>query len=136
MAYFIHPKQDSTSLVYGDQIQLDVQLVQLVSRSCLLKTIHSYLMNDSVLDISKHGESHASAINVVLSIATAPAILGKPSDLYGEHSDEEDQRIDLLCLLLRDSHSGQTLITGIQKLSYLIDVYLRKLHQEKSDDKE
>ncbi|CAK5092009.1 unnamed protein product [Meloidogyne enterolobii] len=52
-------------------IKLSEEFVELLFRSCLFSTLNSYLMNDSVLDISKRVHAFESVILLVDTIANA-----------------------------------------------------------------
>ena len=82
------------------------EVMSLLSASCLLPALAAYLLNDSVLDISKHVELYHSVLDLLLSLAVNPSlrpllILPVFSD-GGSGSSSNDTSLATLTSKLRD----------------------------------
>ena len=81
------------------------EVMSLLSASCLLPALAAYLLNDSVLDISKHVELYHSVLNLLLSLAVNPSLrplLVLPVFSDGGSGPSDDTSLATLTSKLRD----------------------------------
>lgn len=140
----------NVSVNESDQkLQMEAGFVQLIYRSCLHKTLHSYLMNDSgrigvklhlygqhlVLDVSKHAGVYEAVVNLVTAFASAEPLMLPQSQLSTSKPEESaaegaDEKTDVFTVLLREQHLGHTMLSQLQHLGQIIEVYLGKIHRQ------
>ncbi|KAF7639067.1 UBIQUITIN_CONJUGAT_2 domain-containing protein [Meloidogyne graminicola] len=127
-------------------IQLSEEFVELLYRSCLFSTLNSYLMNDSVLDISKRVHAFESVISLVATIANAKPILitnlsrFANAAILNNHGNQDifdiiflsgekeiQKQISSKKKLQQIIASEAELLERFDKLSKNIEVYLSKL---------
>ncbi|KAI6238416.1 Baculoviral IAP repeat-containing protein 6 [Aphelenchoides fujianensis] len=91
-----------------------------LQRSCLNATLNSYMMNDSVLDISRHVVVYESVVGLILAICSS-APLAQPAD----RPAALDHMSDLI--LETDDSSGCSVYDRLKKLCGCVEIYMNKL---------
>ena len=72
------------------------EVMSLLSASCLLPALAAYLLNDSILDISKHVELYQSVLDLLSSLAVNPSL--RPLLLLPVFSDGDSGSSDSISL--------------------------------------
>ncbi|KAL7076726.1 hypothetical protein ACQ4LE_003795 [Meloidogyne hapla] len=127
-------------------INLSEEFVELLFRSCLFSTLNSYLMNDSVLDISKRVHAFESVISLVDTIANAlpiplsnlskfpnAAILDKQGNqdifdiIFLSGEKQIQKQISHKKKLQQVAAAESELLERLDKLGKNIEIYLSKL---------
>ncbi|KAI6178303.1 UBC core domain-containing protein [Aphelenchoides besseyi] len=74
------------------------RFVQMVERSCLNSILNSYIMNDSVLDISRHVMVYESVVGLILSFCSSVSVAREDEQTNIEHMSD--------LILEADANSG------------------------------
>ncbi|KAI6202918.1 hypothetical protein M3Y94_00496400 [Aphelenchoides besseyi] len=98
--------------------------VQMVERSCLNSILNSYIMNDSVLDISRHVMVYESVIGLILSFCSSVSVAHENEQTNIEHMSD--------LILKTDENSGQSIYERLKKLCGCVEIYMSKLHKSAS----
>ncbi|KAI6224535.1 UBC core domain-containing protein [Aphelenchoides fujianensis] len=99
---------------------IPLDFVITLQRSCLNATLNSYMMNDSVLDISRHVVVYESVVGLILAICSS-APLAQPAD----RPAALDHMSDLI--LETDESSGCSVYDRLKKLCGCVEIYMNKL---------
>ncbi|XP_048586023.1 baculoviral IAP repeat-containing protein 6 isoform X2 [Nematostella vectensis] len=91
---------------------IPVSVADLLSRSCLIPTLASYLRNDSVLDMARHVPLYQAVLEVLRALATCPSLLS----LLTPGGSGDIQQDDSTCLA-----------SLISKMKQCVDTYSRTL---------
>lgn len=82
------------------KLELEDDLVLLLHRSCLRKTVNSYLMNDSLLDVSKNIDIYEACFLLLRAFARVPdiqayhALIFSTDDFDQNNADDEEEEDD------------------------------------------
>ncbi|ELT93547.1 hypothetical protein CAPTEDRAFT_223860 [Capitella teleta] len=121
LASYIHPGGHGSS-----QEQLPSLLAQLLSHSCLVPAISSYLRNDSVLDMARHVPLYRSLLELLRGLAACtplvPLLLPLPELSASDSSCSEASTASSVSFLL-------------EKMKMCVDTYASRLKGKSSKDK-
>lgn len=122
--------EQSTTIIYGE-------VLNLLRESCICRALHSYLMNDSVLDISKHVGVCEAVIALVHALAHAPPVtVVVDSSVDPTHQKKEVDMFTELFLTPQIGESetqqtvGRNILVQLTSLNKHIDIYLSKLNKQ------
>ncbi|XP_029377805.1 baculoviral IAP repeat-containing protein 6 isoform X4 [Echeneis naucrates] len=104
-------------------------LQELLSQSCLIPAMSSYLRNDSVLDMARHVPLYRALLELLRAISTCtalvPLLLPLSGDL-GQSEEEEDE----------EQSEGQTSVGMLlAKMKTCVDTYTNRLRSKKDKSK-
>ncbi|XP_072565882.1 dual E2 ubiquitin-conjugating enzyme/E3 ubiquitin-protein ligase BIRC6 isoform X5 [Paramormyrops kingsleyae] len=108
-------------------------LQELLSQSCLIPAMSSYLRNDSVLDMARHVPLYRALLELLRAISTSTALVPLLLPLTGdsaERAEEEEEGEG-------DEHSeGQTSVGMLlAKMKTCVDTYTNRLRSKKDKSK-
>ncbi|KAK6293579.1 hypothetical protein J4Q44_G00359050 [Coregonus suidteri] len=106
---------------------LPTVLQELLSQSCLIPAMSSYLRNDSVLDMARHVPLYRALLELLRAISTSTALVPLLLPLSGDPSQEEEE----------EEHSeGQTSVGMLlAKMKTCVDTYTNRLRSKKDKAK-
>uniref|UniRef100_F7FUX9 Dual E2 ubiquitin-conjugating enzyme/E3 ubiquitin-protein ligase BIRC6 n=1 Tax=Ornithorhynchus anatinus TaxID=9258 RepID=F7FUX9_ORNAN len=96
-------------------------LLELLSQSCLIPAMSSYLRNDSVLDMARHVPLYRALLELLRAIASCPSMVPLLLPLSTEHGDEEEEQ----------SESQASVGTLLAKMKTCVDTYTNRLRSKK-----
>uniref|UniRef100_A0A8C9ZQ87 Dual E2 ubiquitin-conjugating enzyme/E3 ubiquitin-protein ligase BIRC6 n=1 Tax=Sander lucioperca TaxID=283035 RepID=A0A8C9ZQ87_SANLU len=108
---------------------LPAVLQELLSQSCLIPAMSSYLRNDSVLDMARHVPLYRALLELLRAISTCtalvPLLLPLSGDL-GQYEEDEDE----------EHCEGQTSVGMLlAKMKTCVDTYTNRLRSKKDKSK-
>ncbi|XP_069036040.1 baculoviral IAP repeat-containing protein 6 isoform X3 [Lepisosteus oculatus] len=104
---------------------LPAVLHELLSQSCLIPAMSSYLRNDSVLDMARHVPLYRALLELLRAVSTCTALVPLLLPLSGEPGEEEEE------------HSGSPTSVGmlLAKMKTCVDTYTNRLRSKKDKSK-
>uniref|UniRef100_A0A8K9UWY4 Dual E2 ubiquitin-conjugating enzyme/E3 ubiquitin-protein ligase BIRC6 n=1 Tax=Oncorhynchus mykiss TaxID=8022 RepID=A0A8K9UWY4_ONCMY len=106
---------------------LPTVLQELLSQSCLIPAMSSYLRNDSVLDMARHVPLYRALLELLRAISTSTALVPLLLPLSGDPSQEEEEE---------GSSEGQTSVGMLlAKMKTCVDTYTNRLRSKKDKAK-
>ncbi|XP_077439054.1 dual E2 ubiquitin-conjugating enzyme/E3 ubiquitin-protein ligase BIRC6 isoform X1 [Vanacampus margaritifer] len=108
---------------------LPVVLQELLSQSCLIPAMSSYLRNDSVLDMARHVPLYRALLELLRAISTCTSLVPLLLPLSGDRGQDEDEE--------DEEHSeGQTSVGMLlAKMKTCVDTYTNRLRSKKDKSK-
>nr|XP_033791570.1 baculoviral IAP repeat-containing protein 6 isoform X2 [Geotrypetes seraphini] len=100
-------------------------LQELLSQSCLIPAMSSYLRNDSVLDMARHVPLYRALLELLRAIASCTSLVPLLLPLYGENGDDEDDQTE----------SQASVGTLLAKMKTCVDTYTNRLRSKKDKAK-
>ncbi|CAH2249480.1 baculoviral IAP repeat-containing 6 isoform X1 [Pelobates cultripes] len=100
-------------------------LQELLSQSCLIPAMSSYLRNDSVLDMARHVPLYRALLELLRAIASCVALVPLLLPLYGSNGEEEEEQ----------SESQVSVGTLLAKMKTCVDTYTNRLRSKKDKAK-
>ncbi|XP_043914359.1 baculoviral IAP repeat-containing protein 6 isoform X2 [Protopterus annectens] len=100
-------------------------LVELLSQSCLIPAMSSYLRNDSVLDMARHVPLYRALLELLRAIASCTSLVPLLLPLSGENCEEEDEQ----------SECQASVGTLLAKMKTCVDTYTNRLRSKKDKNK-
>lgn len=105
---------------------LPTVLQELLSQSCLIPAMSSYLRNDSVLDMARHVPLYRALLELLRAISSCTALVPLLLPLSGDAQDEEDE----------EEEEGQTSVGMLlAKMKTCVDTYTNRLRSKKDKTK-
>ncbi|XP_018120697.1 baculoviral IAP repeat-containing protein 6 isoform X4 [Xenopus laevis] len=98
-------------------------LLELLSQSCLIPAMSSYLRNDSVLDMARHVPLYRALLELLRGIASCVALVPLLLPLTGGEEEEEQ------------SESQASVGTLLAKMKTCVDTYTNRLRSKKDKAK-
>ncbi|XP_035610135.1 baculoviral IAP repeat-containing protein 6 isoform X14 [Oncorhynchus keta] len=99
---------------------LPTVLQELLSQSCLIPAMSSYLRNDSVLDMARHVPLYRALLELLRAISTSTALVPLLLPLSGDPSQEEEEE--------EERSEGQTSVGMLlAKMKTCVDTYTNRL---------
>ncbi|KAE8601567.1 hypothetical protein XENTR_v10013719 [Xenopus tropicalis] len=98
-------------------------LLELLSQSCLIPAMSSYLRNDSVLDMARHVPLYRALLELLRAIASCVALVPLLLPLSGGEEEEEQ------------SESQASVGTLLAKMKTCVDTYTNRLRSKKDKAK-
>ncbi|XP_032409947.1 baculoviral IAP repeat-containing protein 6 isoform X3 [Xiphophorus hellerii] len=138
LASYINPAGSSSSS-HGTDASADSRaqnssalpavLQELLSQSCLIPAMSSYLRNDSVLDMARHVPLYRALLELLRAISTYTALVPLLLPLSGDPGQEEEEE--------DEEHSeGQTSVGMLlAKMKTCVDTYTNRLRSKKDKSK-
>ncbi|KAJ8014186.1 hypothetical protein DPEC_G00037640 [Dallia pectoralis] len=106
---------------------LPTVLQELLSQSCLIPAMSSYLRNDSVLDMARHVPLYRALLELLRAISTSTALVPLLLPLSGDPSQEEEEE---------ERSEGQTSVGMLlAKMKICVDTYTNRLRSKKDKAK-
>ncbi|XP_039995720.1 baculoviral IAP repeat-containing protein 6 [Xiphias gladius] len=108
---------------------LPAVLQELLSQSCLIPAMSSYLRNDSVLDMARHVPLYRSLLELLRAISTCTALVPLLLPLSGDLGQEEEEE--------DEEHSERQTSVGmlLAKMKTCVDTYTNRLRSKKDKSK-
>uniref|UniRef100_A0A6Q2Y1R4 Dual E2 ubiquitin-conjugating enzyme/E3 ubiquitin-protein ligase BIRC6 n=1 Tax=Esox lucius TaxID=8010 RepID=A0A6Q2Y1R4_ESOLU len=107
---------------------LPTVLQELLSQSCLIPAMSSYLRNDSVLDMARHVPLYRALLELLRAISTSTALVPLLLPLSGDPSQEEEEE--------EERSEGQTSVGMLlAKMKTCVDTYTNRLRSKKDKAK-
>ncbi|XP_056423373.1 baculoviral IAP repeat-containing protein 6 isoform X3 [Hyla sarda] len=100
-------------------------LLELLSQSCLIPAMSSYLRNDSVLDMARHVPLYRALLELLRAIASCVALVPLLLPLSGVNGEEEEEQ----------SESQASVGTLLAKMKTCVDTYTNRLRSKKDKAK-
>ncbi|XP_027497091.1 baculoviral IAP repeat-containing protein 6 isoform X7 [Corapipo altera] len=100
-------------------------LLELLSQSCLIPAMSSYLRNDSVLDMARHVPLYRALLELLRAIASCTSMVPLLLPLSGESSEEEEEQCE----------SQASVGTLLAKMKTCVDTYTNRLRSKKDKAK-
>ncbi|KAG8444150.1 hypothetical protein GDO86_009363 [Hymenochirus boettgeri] len=100
-------------------------LQELLSQSCLIPAMSSYLRNDSVLDMARHVPLYRALLELLRAIASCVALVPLLLPLTGTNGEEEEEQ----------SESQASVGTLLAKMKTCVDTYTNRLRSKKDKAK-
>ncbi|XP_037398087.1 baculoviral IAP repeat-containing protein 6 isoform X3 [Pygocentrus nattereri] len=102
-------------------------LQELLSQSCLIPAMSSYLRNDSVLDMARHVPLYRALLELLRAISTCTGLVPLLLPLSGDASEEEEE----------DERSESQTSVGmlLAKMKTCVDTYTNRLRSKKDKSK-
>uniref|UniRef100_A0A7N9AXP2 Dual E2 ubiquitin-conjugating enzyme/E3 ubiquitin-protein ligase BIRC6 n=1 Tax=Mastacembelus armatus TaxID=205130 RepID=A0A7N9AXP2_9TELE len=109
---------------------LPAVLQEMLSQSCLIPAMSSYLRNDSVLDMARHVPLYRALLELLRAISTSTALVPLLLPLSGDLGQDEEEEED-------EEHSeGQTSVGMLlAKMKTCVDTYTNRLRSKKDKSK-
>ncbi|CAF94074.1 unnamed protein product, partial [Tetraodon nigroviridis] len=109
---------------------LPAMLQELLSQSCLIPAMSSYLRNDSVLDMARHVPLYRALLELLRAISTCtalvPLLLPLSGDLGHKEEEEEDEEPS-------EGHTSVGML--LAKMKTCVDTYTNRLRSKKDKSK-
>ncbi|XP_064788433.1 baculoviral IAP repeat-containing protein 6 isoform X19 [Oncorhynchus masou masou] len=106
---------------------LPTVLQELLSQSCLIPAMSSYLRNDSVLDMARHVPLYRALLELLRATSTSTALVPLLLPLSGDPSQEEEEE---------ERSEGQTSVGMLlAKMKTCVDTYTNRLRSKKDKAK-
>uniref|UniRef100_A0A670XUG6 Dual E2 ubiquitin-conjugating enzyme/E3 ubiquitin-protein ligase BIRC6 n=1 Tax=Pseudonaja textilis TaxID=8673 RepID=A0A670XUG6_PSETE len=100
-------------------------LLELLSQSCLIPAMSSYLRNDSVLDMARHVPLYRALLELLRAIASCTSMVPLLLPLTGENGEEEEEQLE----------SQASVGTLLAKMKTCVDTYTNRLRSKKDKSK-
>ncbi|XP_067844789.1 baculoviral IAP repeat-containing protein 6 [Heptranchias perlo] len=100
-------------------------LVELLSQSCLIPAMSSYLRNDSVLDMARHVPLYRALLELLRAIASCTSLVPLLLPLSGDNSEEDEEH----------SETQTSVGTLLAKMKTCVDTYTNRLRSKKDKSK-
>ncbi|XP_074393415.1 dual E2 ubiquitin-conjugating enzyme/E3 ubiquitin-protein ligase BIRC6 isoform X5 [Zonotrichia albicollis] len=100
-------------------------LLELLSQSCLIPAMSSYLRNDSVLDMARHVPLYRALLELLRAIASCTSMVPLLLPLSGDSSEEEEEQLE----------SQASVGTLLAKMKTCVDTYTNRLRSKKDKAK-
>ncbi|XP_078504876.1 dual E2 ubiquitin-conjugating enzyme/E3 ubiquitin-protein ligase BIRC6 isoform X3 [Lissotriton helveticus] len=100
-------------------------LQELLSQSCLIPAMSSYLRNDSVLDMARHVPLYRALLELLRAIASCTSLVPLLLPLSGENGEEDEEQ----------SESQASVGTLLAKMKTCVDTYTNRLRSKKDKAK-
>ncbi|XP_056669227.1 baculoviral IAP repeat-containing protein 6 isoform X17 [Monodelphis domestica] len=100
-------------------------LLELLSQSCLIPAMSSYLRNDSVLDMARHVPLYRALLELLRAIASCTSMVPLLLPLSAENGEEEEEQ----------SESQASVGTLLAKMKTCVDTYTNRLRSKKDKAK-
>ncbi|XP_053159728.1 baculoviral IAP repeat-containing protein 6 isoform X3 [Hemicordylus capensis] len=100
-------------------------LLELLSQSCLIPAMSSYLRNDSVLDMARHVPLYRALLELLRAIASCTSMVPLLLPLSGENGEEEEEQLE----------SQASVGTLLAKMKTCVDTYTNRLRSKKDKAK-
>ncbi|KAF4794922.1 hypothetical protein TURU_097406 [Turdus rufiventris] len=100
-------------------------LLELLSQSCLIPAMSSYLRNDSVLDMARHVPLYRALLELLRAIASCTSMVPLLLPLSGESNEEEEEQLE----------SQASVGTLLAKMKTCVDTYTNRLRSKKDKAK-
>ncbi|XP_042305457.1 LOW QUALITY PROTEIN: baculoviral IAP repeat-containing protein 6 [Sceloporus undulatus] len=100
-------------------------LLELLSQSCLIPAMSSYLRNDSVLDMARHVPLYRALLELLRAIASCTSMVPLLLPLSGENGEEEEEQLE----------SQASVGTLLAKMKTCVDTYTNRLRSKKDKSK-
>uniref|UniRef100_A0A8D0H8S2 Dual E2 ubiquitin-conjugating enzyme/E3 ubiquitin-protein ligase BIRC6 n=2 Tax=Sphenodon punctatus TaxID=8508 RepID=A0A8D0H8S2_SPHPU len=100
-------------------------LLELLSKSCLIPAMSSYLRNDSVLDMARHVPLYRALLELLRGIASCTSMVPLLLPLSGESGEEEEEQLE----------SQASVGTLLAKMKTCVDTYTNRLRSKKDKAK-
>ncbi|XP_035178302.1 baculoviral IAP repeat-containing protein 6 isoform X5 [Oxyura jamaicensis] len=100
-------------------------LLELLSQSCLIPAMSSYLRNDSVLDMARHVPLYRALLELLRAIASCTSMVPLLLPLSGENNEEEEEQLE----------SQASVGTLLAKMKTCVDTYTNRLRSKKDKAK-
>lgn len=101
-------------------------LLELLSQSCLIPAMSSYLRNDSVLDMARHVPLYRALLELLRAIASCTSMVPLLLPLSAEHGEEEEE----------EQSACQTSVgTLLAKMKTCVDTYTNRLRSKRENIK-
>uniref|UniRef100_A0AAQ5Y9L2 Dual E2 ubiquitin-conjugating enzyme/E3 ubiquitin-protein ligase BIRC6 n=1 Tax=Amphiprion ocellaris TaxID=80972 RepID=A0AAQ5Y9L2_AMPOC len=108
---------------------LPAVLQELLSQSCLIPAMSSYLRNDSVLDMARHVPLYRALLELLRAISTCTALVPLLLPLSGDPGQDEEEEDE-------DHSEGQTSVGMLlAKMKTCVDTYTNRLRSKKDKSK-
>ncbi|KAM4615408.1 dual E2 ubiquitin-conjugating enzyme/E3 ubiquitin-protein ligase BIRC6 [Polymixia lowei] len=108
---------------------LPAVLQELLSQSCLIPAMSSYLRNDSVLDMARHVPLYRALLELLRAISTCTALVPLLLPLSGDPGLEEEEEEE-------ERSEGQTSVGMLlAKMKTCVDTYTNRLRSKKDKSK-
>ncbi|XP_061083476.1 baculoviral IAP repeat-containing protein 6 isoform X4 [Conger conger] len=103
-------------------------LQELLSQSCLIPAMSSYLRNDSVLDMARHVPLYRALLELLRAISTSTALVPLLLPLSGDPGEEEEEE--------EERSECQTSVGMLlAKMKTCVDTYTNRLRSKKDKSK-
>ncbi|XP_030643061.1 baculoviral IAP repeat-containing protein 6 [Chanos chanos] len=102
-------------------------LQELLSQSCLIPAMSSYLRNDSVLDMARHVPLYRALLELLRAISTCTGLVPLLLPLSGDASEEEEDE--------ERSESQTSVGMLLAKMKTCVDTYTNRLRSKKDKSK-
>uniref|UniRef100_A0A4X1TBG9 Dual E2 ubiquitin-conjugating enzyme/E3 ubiquitin-protein ligase BIRC6 n=1 Tax=Sus scrofa TaxID=9823 RepID=A0A4X1TBG9_PIG len=100
-------------------------LLELLSQSCLIPAMSSYLRNDSVLDMARHVPLYRALLELLRAIASCTCMVPLLLPLSTENGEEEDEQ----------SECQTSVGTLLAKMKTCVDTYTNRLRSKRENVK-
>ncbi|XP_054832768.1 baculoviral IAP repeat-containing protein 6 isoform X2 [Eublepharis macularius] len=100
-------------------------LLELLSQSCLIPAMSSYLRNDSVLDMARHVPLYRALLELLRAIASCTSMVPLLLPLSGDSGEDEDEQLE----------SQASVGTLLAKMKTCVDTYTNRLRSKKDKAK-
>uniref|UniRef100_A0A3Q3KMW9 Dual E2 ubiquitin-conjugating enzyme/E3 ubiquitin-protein ligase BIRC6 n=1 Tax=Monopterus albus TaxID=43700 RepID=A0A3Q3KMW9_MONAL len=108
---------------------LPAVLQELLSQSCLIPAMSSYLRNDSVLDMARHVPLYRALLELLRAISTCTALVPLLLPLSGDPAQDEEEEDE-------ERSEGQTSVGMLlAKMKTCVDTYTNRLRSKKDKSK-
>ncbi|XP_061767077.1 baculoviral IAP repeat-containing protein 6 isoform X1 [Nerophis ophidion] len=108
---------------------LPAVLQELLSQSCLIPAMSSYLRNDSVLDMARHVPLYRALLELLRAISTCTSLVPLLLPLSGDRGQEEEEDDE-------ENSEGQTSVGMLlAKMKTCVDTYTNRLRSKKDKSK-
>ncbi|XP_054605954.2 dual E2 ubiquitin-conjugating enzyme/E3 ubiquitin-protein ligase BIRC6 isoform X4 [Nothobranchius furzeri] len=108
---------------------LPAVLQELLSQSCLIPAMSSYLRNDSVLDMARHVPLYRALLELLRAISTYTALVPLLLPLSADPAQEEEEEDE-------EQSEGQTSVGMLlAKMKTCVDTYTNRLRSKKDKSK-
>ncbi|XP_029926712.1 baculoviral IAP repeat-containing protein 6 isoform X5 [Myripristis murdjan] len=108
---------------------LPAVLQELLSQSCLIPAMSSYLRNDSVLDMARHVPLYRALLELLRAISTCTALVPLLLPLSGDPGQDEEEEEE-------ERSEGQTSVGMLlAKMKTCVDTYTNRLRSKKDKSK-
>ncbi|KAL0964404.1 hypothetical protein UPYG_G00323370 [Umbra pygmaea] len=105
-------------------------LQELLSQSCLIPAMSSYLRNDSVLDMARHVPLYRALLELLRATSTSTALVPLLLPLSGDPTQDEEEEEEEEC------SEGQTSVGMLlAKMKTCVDTYTNRLRSKKDKAK-
>ncbi|XP_062862910.1 baculoviral IAP repeat-containing protein 6 isoform X2 [Trichomycterus rosablanca] len=104
-------------------------LQELLSQSCLIPAMSSYLRNDSVLDMARHVPLYRALLELLRALSSCPALVPLLLPLSHPAAAEEEEEEE------QGAQSHTSVSTLLAKMKTCVDTYTNRLRSKKDKSK-